>query len=132
MAVDGSLIFNTKIDTSGLNSDIAKINKAIAQAQSKAQSGQGRQHKLLSSRLINRFRRQKTLQSVKLLPHKKKPNRLKIRQSKPHRQRKRYQNQSSNQPKMLLIRLRVQLSEIPRKSAKAQMILAKALRNQFL
>jgi chemotaxis protein histidine kinase CheA len=39
MAVDGSLIFNTKIDTSGLNSDIAKINKAIAQAQSKAQSG---------------------------------------------------------------------------------------------
>lgn len=39
MAVDGSLIFNTKIDTSGLNSDIAKINKAIAQAQNKAQSG---------------------------------------------------------------------------------------------
>ena len=39
MAVDGSLIFNTKIDTSGLNSDIAKINKAIAQAQSKAQAG---------------------------------------------------------------------------------------------
>lgn len=39
MAVDGSLIFNTKIDTSGLNSDIAKINKAIAQAQSSAQSG---------------------------------------------------------------------------------------------
>ncbi len=38
MAVDGSLIFNTKIDTSGLNSDIAKINKAIAQAQSKADS----------------------------------------------------------------------------------------------
>lgn len=39
MAVDGSLIFNTKIDTSGLNSDIAKINKAIAKAQNKAQSG---------------------------------------------------------------------------------------------
>lgn len=39
MAVDGSLIFNTKIDTSGLNSDIAKINKAIEAAQKKAQSG---------------------------------------------------------------------------------------------
>lgn len=39
MAVDGSLIFNTKIDTSGLNSDIARINKAIEAAQSKAQAG---------------------------------------------------------------------------------------------
>lgn len=39
MAVDGSLIFNTKIDTSGLNSDIARINKAIEAAQKKAQSG---------------------------------------------------------------------------------------------
>lgn len=38
MAVDGSLIFNTKIDTSGLNSDIARINKAIEAAQSEAQS----------------------------------------------------------------------------------------------
>ena len=38
MAVDGSLIFNTKIDTSGLNSDIARINKAIEAAQKKAQS----------------------------------------------------------------------------------------------
>lgn len=39
MAVDGSLIFNTKIDTSGLNSDIARINKAIEAAQSKTQAG---------------------------------------------------------------------------------------------
>lgn len=93
MAVDGSLIFNTKIDTSGLNSDIARINKAIEAAQKKAQSGQGRQHKLLKGRLINRLRRQKTLQSVKLLPNKKKLNRLKTRQSKPHRQRKRHRNQ---------------------------------------
>lgn len=38
MAVDGSLIFNTKIDTSGLNSDIARINKAIEAAQKKAQA----------------------------------------------------------------------------------------------
>ena len=39
MAVDGSLIFNTKIDTSSLNSDIARINKAIEAAKKKAQSG---------------------------------------------------------------------------------------------
>lgn len=39
MAADGSLIFNTKIDESGLNSDLARINKAIREAENKAQAG---------------------------------------------------------------------------------------------
>lgn len=66
MAVDGSLIFNTKIDTSGLNADIAKINQAIAQAQNKAQAGAKRTAKTTeeqaerSTRTVRRAKKRET------------------------------------------------------------------------
>lgn len=56
MAVDGSLIFNTKIDTSGLNSDIARINKAIEAAQ--------RKHSQAQSEQVRRLRRKPNSRQV--------------------------------------------------------------------
>lgn len=118
MAVDGSLIFNTKIDTSGLNSDIARINKAIEAAQKKAQSGARQTAQTAKGQADKSSQAAENSAKREITATQEKLNRLKTRQSKPHRQRKRYQNQSSNLPKRLLIRLRAQLIATQRQSAK--------------
>lgn len=102
MAVDGSLIFNTKIDTSGLNADIAKINQAIAQAQKKPKQVRNAQLKLQRSRRNGQLARYAEQKSGKHQQHNRRLHKQSLLQNKLHRllrsQQKRLSKKSRIQP----------------------------------